>query len=414
MDQENLSREIEKIVTGWFRGPLKITERALQILEAVRFTEEGWLDDAAIFCTALERQPAVANLFWRVGIPNDVVRLAFEDMAKRSNLSKHPTRIVDLEQTLRFALPKRSKQFAKVRQASRLTTLDLLMGELRCTLNGEIGSILSTRILEGAGLDGDFWDPQKRKYVADVIQRLEFLEKLDISMYDQQFVLYWDGARYRFRPFGLFGASQLGEAPLQDGSLFIARSNVIQPVKRFSRAAFEELEYLINERSSERDFQKFFESNPEFMLSLGGGKYIELHPQVILHGDHGGSLIPDFFLEKINDHFCDICDLKLATQVLTKNVRNRPGFRSAIFEAVAQLEVYRNWFEDRRNREAFFRRTGLRAYRPRVVIIVGRCLDYYSDIDRIRRESILPAHVELVTYDDVLDRARSYVGLFEK
>ncbi len=135
--------------------------------------------------------------------------------------------------------------------------------------------------------------------------------------------------------------------------------------------ALSHLEALINGNSNENEFQQFFEGHPEFLLALGGGEYVELHPQVVIERDEG-SLIPDFFLEKLNDKFADICDLKLATQRLTANRHNRLGFRAAVHEAIAQLDFYRNWFEDREKREAFYRKTGLRVYRPRVIVIIGR------------------------------------------
>jgi hypothetical protein len=225
--------------------------------------------------------------------------------------------------------------------------------------------------------------------------------------------MYWDGTRYKIGPFGASGIYQFSNEPLKDGSLWIARGNILQPIKRFTNEAFDELEFLINKDSKEVEFQKFFEKNPEFLLALGGGKYINIHPQIVLHEDDGGRLIPDFLLEKINDHFCDICDLKLATQLLARHKHHRPGFRAAIYEAISQLEFYRNWFEDKQRRDEFYLRTGLKAYRPRVVLIIGRKLDYYTDIQRIQTESILPGHVELITYDDVLERARIYRKLVQ-
>lgn len=164
----------------------------------------------------------------------------------------------------------------------------------------------------------------------------------------------------------------MGEAPLKDGTIFVVRGNVLEPLEYFSPDAIAFLEELVNAGASEKDFQTFFEQHPEFLLAPGGGQYCRLHPQLVLDEESGSSLIPDFFLEKVNSYFCDICDLKRPTEALAKHQRHRPRFRDTVFEAVAQLERYRNWFEDRVPREEFKRRYGLDAYRPKVVLIIGR------------------------------------------
>lgn len=83
-------------------------------------------------------------------------------------------------------------------------------------------------------------------------------------------------------------------------------------------------------------------------------------------------------------------------------------------EGVAQLTHYRNWFESRANRDLFRAQYGLRVYRPRVVLIIGRRQDYYSDLERIRTEAMLPEWMALRTYGDVIDSARAYKRLFEQ
>ena len=134
--------------------------------------------------------------------------------------------------------------------------------------------------------------------------------------------------------------------------------------------------------------------------------YSKLHPQVIIHEDSGSRLIPDFFLEKIDSDFCDICDLKRPTVELIRNQKNRTRFRATVMEAVAQLDNYRDWFDDKSNRDAFHSRYGLKAFKPRVVMIIGRKDSYYDEIERIKIESRLPSHVDLKTYDDIVSKAR--------
>jgi hypothetical protein len=118
--------------------------------------------------------------------------------------------------------------------------------------------------------------------------------------------------------------------------------------------------------------------------------------------------VPDFFLEKMNSTFCDICDLKRAHGQLVRRQPRRVRFRDSVMEAVAQLEHYRNWFDDKVKREEFKRRYGLNAFRPRIVLIIGRRESFYDEFERSKLESSLPQGLLLATYDDILDKAKQW------
>ncbi len=403
-----LSQDIQRAVSEWFGGRITVTELALQVLSDAPNHEGGWIDDAEILTRLQTVQPALVDQFLRSGIPADQLNEALADVNRRVTPSDGSD--LNLETTLSSYLAKRNKQFAEVKRRRTLGTLDLLFGCMRSRVEAEVGAVLCHHLLDAAGIESTYWTPRNRAHIENIIHRIQILQQLDEDIENQHFVLFWDGHHYRFRPSATFGGYQFGEQPLKDGSLWIARGNVLQRAERFSEEALDDLERLINKKRSEAEFQIFFKRNPEFLLALGGGKYVELHSQLVIDRAEG-SLIPDFFLEKLNDKFADICDLKLAKQLLTVNRRNRPGFRAAVHEAVAQLEFYRNWFEERANRDAFFQKTGLQVYRPRIIVIIGRREDFYSEVDRVQREGLLPGHVELVTYDDVLSRAQIYARL---
>jgi len=245
------------------------------------------------------------------------------------------------------------------------------------------------------------WD-----FAFSIAAQLESWVSPDPSYGDQQFIIYHDGKSFRILPFGVFNRCQLSESPLPDGSLWIARGNVIQPKSVFSDEALEWLEHLINNSAKESEFQLFFEKHPEFLLALGN--YKAIHPQLILHEEPSNTLIPDFFLEKMNSDFCDIVDLKRPTAQLVRLQKGRIRFRDRVIEAIAQLEHYRNWFDDKTHRDAFYSRYGLKAFRPRIVAIIGRRQNYYDEVIRVKLESSLPGWVSLLTYDDVLDKAKQW------
>jgi tetratricopeptide (TPR) repeat protein len=250
------------------------------------------------------------------------------------------------------------------------------------------------------------WTPETQTLCRALSLRLQELERVDPSCDSQQFVIYaGPGSEVKVEPFGALGAYRLAEDPLRDGSQWIARANAIdRSGSYFADWEIAELETLINRGALERDFQSFFEEHPNFLLALGD--YVRLHPQLVLHEEDGGKLIPDFFLEKLNSSYVDICDLKRPTMELMRRQARRDRFRDGVMEAVAQVKRYRDWFDDPANRRAFEQRFGLNGFRPRVVVVVGRASSFYAEVDRRRAEETLPDFVRLATYDDIVARAR--------
>jgi anti-anti-sigma factor len=192
------------------------------------------------------------------------------------------------------------------------------------------------------------------------------------------------------------------------GELIVASPYVIANATRsFLRQEIEEFEYLINaERTNEHDIQKFLEAHPKFLL---GQKYQTVHSQVILDREKQGSLIPDFLLQPFGKQFCDIVDLKLPGAPVIVGGQNRMRFSSAIAEAAAQLRTYRDYFDDASHRNAVLKKNGVSAYRPKLAVFVGRS----SSLDEMayRQVSDGLTDVEVVTYDDLIDRAKNFLLL---
>ena len=250
------------------------------------------------------------------------------------------------------------------------------------------------------------WSPNMAQFSATAVKSFNSLCSLDPSLGDQQFVIDYAKGGFQVRPFGVVGGYQLTDLSLPDGSLWIARSNVLQPLGVFTAEGLTELGDLITTEAREAEFQRFFERHPEFILALGD--YVRIHPQLVIHEDDGRRLIPDFFLERIDSDLCDICDLKLPTTQLVRAQRSRVRFRDAVMEGVAQLAHYRDWFDDRANRESFRVKYGLAAFQPRVILVIGRRQSFYDDVQRISLEAGLPGWLQLKTYDDIVTRARQW------
>ncbi|MFG1920514.1 Shedu anti-phage system protein SduA domain-containing protein [Cryptosporangium sp. NPDC048952] len=170
------------------------------------------------------------------------------------------------------------------------------------------------------------------------------------------------------------------------------------------RKRVKELEDLINSpRVREHDLQVFFEQNPDFLFD---DLYESAYPQIVLQRDHEGPLIPDFALKPTNTNaLCDLLEIKLPKVKLIRESPNRVRLSSAIMEACAQLREYRDYFEDPERRKSVREEYGLDFFRPRMIVLIGH-RRWHSATDLRKAETDVP-NLSIVTYDDILERARA-------
>jgi hypothetical protein len=169
------------------------------------------------------------------------------------------------------------------------------------------------------------------------------------------------------------------------------------------KSAVDELEALINDAGvSESRLQSFFEENPDFLC---GNMYEEARPHIVLQRIEKGSLIPDFALKPYNEGaLCDLLELKLPSAKLVVGKNDRRRLSAAVMEAVAQLGEYRDYFELPENRNAVEEAYGLRFFRPRMMVVIGKRSEYL-DYELRKAEAHLP-NLTITTYDDLIERAR--------
>ncbi|WP_399089563.1 Shedu anti-phage system protein SduA domain-containing protein [Streptomyces sp. BBFR2] len=167
-----------------------------------------------------------------------------------------------------------------------------------------------------------------------------------------------------------------------------------------------ELEDLINDpRVREANLQRFFEQNPDFLLN---DAYVRAIPQLVLPLSGGRSLRPDFALTPSNPaDLCDLLDLKLPQHQLLAGIDSRIHLSAKVMDAVGQMRTYRNYFNDERRREAVHATYGLHFFRPRVIVVIGQ-RKVVDPIQLREAESDVPG-LTLITYDDILERARRRV-----
>lgn len=411
---ENLRERICDAAASVFGAKIVFEERAFQAIE-VTTTRGTAPNEVHIWRQLSTLLPVIADLEAALGVDRPVR----PHLISRSiELDVHEIEEMDWTRPLRSVFMRGDQLTPIGREVARsgtLKTADIALSILQSSRQRtkqvnqfDRRTNLVFRTIAKASGQGRaiWWTSELERFSQTATDTFNRLYHWDPSVGSQQFILYHDGQKVRLQPFGLSGLYQLQEEPLRDGGLWIARGNVIQPATRFSLQAIEQLEELINSDAPERRFQEFFDLNQEFLLALGD--YVKIHSQLVLAEDDGGGLIPDFFLEKIDSGFCDICDLKRANVELIRHQRNRERFRAVVMEAVAQLTAYKDWFDDRANRQKFEETYRLRSYRPKVVVIIGRKMSFEDDVQRLMVESQLPSYVTLKTYDDIVGSARRW------
>lgn len=187
---------------------------------------------------------------------------------------------------------------------------------------------------------------------------------------------------------------------------------IIRRISLLWRQQLEEFEELLNDsKSSEAQYQEFFETYPQLLM---GTEYRMVLPRPILEREEQGSLIPDFFLQPLEKRFADIFDLKLPTERLIVGTKDRLRFSGAVQEAVAQVREYRDYFEDPRRRRNVEKKYGLTAYRPVVAVIIGRKPENLEEEKLKQIEESLPPYLRIINYDQLLARMRRIADLYSK
>ena len=241
---------------------------------------------------------------------------------------------------------------------------------------------------------------------------------LGMKLETMQFTSEKESEKYEFVAIGFWGNRLKLFSLHRDGRfVFLDEINayggvyVITSKTLALKQAIEELETLMNKKDlREEDLQDFFKRNPEFILN---DEYRKAHSKVVLEKDNQETLVPDFILEPYNsERLCAILDLKLPSAKVWVLKKNRPRYSSAVYEAVAQLREYSQFFEHEDNRLKILNEYGLLVYIPKLFVIIGR----RGPVDPLvrRRIEIGTPDTTVLTYDDIIEKIRHKIGLAEK
>lgn len=414
-------RVIQYGVDLYFRDHVHVDERAFQALElcCTRCSDSR---NAVLWRNALLLEPAIAALIEQIVEPE----FPYADFAKY--LAQYQTVLFSAERgykyikkTLRACFRDNNYKTTsvlndygkKIQKASSLSLVDLLAGPLagRCTTSQipPMHFALKSGIKSfSSSVDWITWTDSFTKRLWNSFHSIR---RIDPSVGEQQFIMILDGSEIRVLPSGTWGYCLPEHGDILRPGTIPLRGNIIQSFDFFTHGSLSRLEYLINSQAKESEFQTFFTDYPEYLQALG--PYCRVYPHVVLQEESDRTQVPDFFLENVDTGFCDICDLKQPAQDLVKEKAGRTQFRDCVMSGIRQLSDYRNFFEDRANRRDFTSRyPQLKAFRPRVILIIGRSQHFLDGYQRELLQSELPGWVTIKTYDDVVAAARRWRGLW--
>jgi hypothetical protein len=164
-------------------------------------------------------------------------------------------------------------------------------------------------------------------------------------------------------------------------------------------------ESLLNSQSSylEQMWQEFFQENPHWFYLIGDYENMQsqlsMKLDVFLTTNQNKSLIPDFFLKRSGLELWDVLEIKPPTKRVVVGKESRRRWSAQVEEAVAQVKIYSNWFNDKSNINWFKNKHGLQIEEPNPVVLIGRDHDFKSDIEKQRLQR--DRNVKLFTYDDL-------------
>jgi hypothetical protein len=410
--------EIQQQVDRYFKNHIKLEERVFQSLEFM--PEDNSSRISALWKNTLLFYPALACIIQTLldgngGYEQFANTLAELKTRKFSNVEIKKNYYGRLFRTL-YRHPWYNGAWGdkarEVKKIGKITLIDLLLASLeRGIANKEANPVVYNTYQSNKTNNDDtmYFNPAfevAKNFQQQAVDSFNSIRNLDYSLGEQQFVIYHDEKKFRILPFATWSGSNY--VIKGNNLIHTQRENVIQPNSPFGFESLEQLEKLINSNVKESEFQNFFTKYPEYLTTLGN--YSKIHSQLILHEDDGKTKIPDFFLERFDNLFCDICELKKPNDVLTKEIYNLRTFKDRVHIALQQVSNYRNFFDDKANREHFFKVYGLKAFKPRVILIIGRTNNFYDDIERIKLEDrLFSENIRLYTYDDIVSNANRWL-----
>lgn len=207
-----------------------------------------------------------------------------------------------------------------------------------------------------------------------------------------------DYKKIKLLPIDYYGT---GQYEIKNGIYQKSNYGFNKPNPIWNESIIETLEYYIEKNELEKVFQYFFELYPDFILD---NLHVNPISQPVLSNNNGKRLQPDFILQKINTNNLDIIELKRPIKNIVYGDNKRPRFCSELEKGIAQLKEYREWFQDKQNREMFNKKYKLEGFNPTLTLIIGRDSGFKNE--EVRRRVCEGESINILTYDDIITMSK--------
>lgn len=157
------------------------------------------------------------------------------------------------------------------------------------------------------------------------------------------------------------------------------------------------------------DLQKYFEAYPEFLFF--GTRYRKIFPQIVLERKGKPNLVPDFLLERVSDGYCDILDIKLPSKKVLVGSETRRRFSYEVDEALAQVNEYREYFNNPEDREKVEKAYGLKIYKPSMLVLIGGSTNI--DVEELIKIRDRREDGEVITYNDIIRQMKALLDFIK-
>lgn len=157
---------------------------------------------------------------------------------------------------------------------------------------------------------------------------------------------------------------------------------------------------LVDAEKTEPSYQKFLKEN----FWIFGLEYISCKSQKMA----GAKNKPDFSLERY-DKFRDIVEIKRPQDKVFVKSGKRYSQGIKLKEALAEVMDYVDYFLRHINDEII--EFGETYYKPKAIIVIGRANGLK---DKVNQLNSFLHRIEIVTYDDLIERAEKIIEFYEK
>jgi hypothetical protein len=173
-----------------------------------------------------------------------------------------------------------------------------------------------------------------------------------------------------------------------------------------------DLEALVGSpATSEADLQAFFTENPHFLLGLDD-TFCEVRPHVVLTSPVGTNLVPDFMVRLEDPGRVALIELKKPGVHIRAGNREGGNVGRVAAQAIKQLMEYTDAVSTRSARADLIKSIGAAPFDPCLVVLIGRGSPNQRQVWKGMRAGL--PDVQLVTYDFLLERARTSRALNER